>query len=72
MGLTNAAAAIVDERGVASVPSPCVGVCVLDGQGYCEGCLRTGGEIAAWPGMSPDGQVALLETLSLRWAERGL
>jgi uncharacterized protein len=31
------------------VPSPCIGVCVLDPRtGLCRGCLRTGSEIAAW------------------------
>lgn len=33
--------------------TPCVGVCRLDARGYCEGCLRTGDEIARWRGM-PD------------------
>lgn len=32
--------------------SPCIGICRLDPRGYCEGCLRTGDEIARWRGMS--------------------
>ena len=33
------------------VPSPCRNVCRMDAaSGYCEGCLRTIGEIAAWSG----------------------
>ena len=28
--------------------SPCIGICYLDAQGYCEGCHRTGDEIARW------------------------
>lgn len=32
--------------------SPCIGVCALDAHGYCEGCFRTGAEIAAWRGLS--------------------
>ena len=73
MELTGGAAAVFDERrDEEAVPSPCVGVCILDSQGSCEGCLRTGAEIAAWPSMSGDVQTALLETLALRWAERGL
>ena len=28
--------------------SPCIGICRLDTGGYCEGCHRTGSEIAAW------------------------
>lgn len=32
--------------------TPCIGVCRLDERGYCEGCLRTGEEIARWRGLS--------------------
>jgi uncharacterized protein len=33
----------------APVPSPCVNVCRMDAAtGWCEGCLRTLDEIAAW------------------------
>lgn len=28
--------------------SPCIGICYLNVQGYCEGCHRTGDEIARW------------------------
>jgi len=31
-----------------AVLSPCIGVCRLDAHGFCEGCHRTGSEIAAW------------------------
>jgi 8-oxo-dGTP pyrophosphatase MutT (NUDIX family)/predicted Fe-S protein YdhL (DUF1289 family) len=31
-----------------AILSPCIGVCRLDPVGYCEGCHRTGSEIAAW------------------------
>jgi hypothetical protein len=32
-----------------SIPTPCVQVCVVDGDsGLCLGCFRTLGEIAAW------------------------
>jgi predicted Fe-S protein YdhL (DUF1289 family) len=43
--------------GMAIVPSPtlpltpCTGVCRLDTRGLCEGCLRTGDEIARWSTM---------------------
>jgi uncharacterized protein len=31
------------------VPSPCINVCRMDpATGWCEGCLRTIDEIAAW------------------------
>ena len=33
----------------AGVPSPCTNVCRIDAAtGWCEGCLRTLDEIAAW------------------------
>jgi predicted Fe-S protein YdhL (DUF1289 family) len=35
-----------------AVLSPCIGICKLDAQGLCEGCRRTGDEIARWLGMS--------------------
>ena len=31
--------------------SPCIGVCHLDADGYCEGCRRSGDEIARWIAM---------------------
>jgi predicted Fe-S protein YdhL (DUF1289 family) len=31
--------------------SPCTGICRLGEDGYCEGCLRSGEEIARWVGM---------------------
>jgi uncharacterized protein len=31
--------------------TPCTGVCRLDTRGLCEGCLRTGDEIARWSTM---------------------
>ncbi|MBT9489172.1 MAG: DUF1289 domain-containing protein [Rubrivivax sp.] len=31
------------------VPSPCINICRMDAaSGWCEGCLRTLDEIAAW------------------------
>jgi uncharacterized protein len=31
--------------------SPCIGTCRLGTDGYCEGCLRSGDEIARWVAM---------------------
>lgn len=40
----------------APVPSPCASVCRMEmNSGYCEGCLRTLDEIAAW-GRMEDGE----------------
>lgn len=33
---------------VRPVLTPCIGVCQLDPQGFCDGCLRTRSEIALW------------------------
>jgi predicted Fe-S protein YdhL (DUF1289 family) len=32
--------------------TPCIGICTLDAHGLCEGCHRTGEEIARWMYMS--------------------
>jgi len=36
--------------------SPCVGICRLDADGLCAGCRRSGDEIAAWSGLSPEAR----------------
>lgn len=43
-----------------AVLSPCIGVCALDGEGFCEGCHRTAGEIARWSQMSDDERLRLM------------
>jgi uncharacterized protein len=49
------------------IPSPCIGVCRLDREsGLCEGCLRTAGEIAAWPYASEAEQLAIVRNLRER------
>lgn len=44
-----------------AVLSPCIGVCTLDGDGLCEGCLRTTSEIARWSQMSDDERLRVME-----------
>ncbi len=52
--------------------SPCIGVCRLDpATGYCEGCGRTGEEIAAWAGATDAERRAVWHTLPGRLAELG-
>lgn len=49
------------------VPSPCIGVCRMDARsGWCEGCLRTLDEIAAWSTMGDDDKRAVWEQLRRR------
>jgi len=45
-------------------------LCALGADGYCSGCLRTRDEIAAWMGMSPAEQWALIRRLDERRAVR--
>ncbi len=48
----------------AAVASPCVKVCVVDGEsGLCLGCLRTLSEVAAWPRLSDAQRAAILAQL---------
>jgi hypothetical protein len=51
--------------------TPCIGICALDAQGYCEGCHRTGDEIARWSLMSPSERARMMrEVLPQREAQR--
>lgn len=55
-----------------AVLSPCIGVCTLDAEGFCEGCLRTASEIAHWTAMGDDERLRLMsEVLPEREAVRG-
>ena len=50
-----------------TVPSPCIGVCWLNGHtGLCEGCLRSGDEIRDWMIMTREQKMQLLEVLEQR------
>jgi predicted Fe-S protein YdhL (DUF1289 family) len=54
------------------VPSPCIGVCVLDPQtGWCQGCLRTIDEIAAWGALDAPTRRAIRNSLRARRGARG-
>ncbi|MDA0339589.1 MAG: DUF1289 domain-containing protein [Proteobacteria bacterium] len=44
----------------ATIESPCVGVCRVDGK-FCSGCYRTIGEIGAWSAMSSDDKRLVLQ-----------
>jgi len=35
-----------------AILSPCIGLCQLGAHGVCEGCFRSGDEIARWMSMS--------------------
>jgi predicted Fe-S protein YdhL (DUF1289 family) len=53
--------------------SPCVGICRLDPiSGWCDGCGRTGREIADWIDASDDDRLAIFARLPERLAEIGM
>ncbi|WP_076998554.1 DUF1289 domain-containing protein [Variovorax sp. KK3] len=63
------------ERAVAAratprdVPSPCITVCRMEaGSGFCEGCLRTIDEIAAWRTMDDAARRSVWRAIELRAA----
>ena len=45
------------------VLTPCIGVCTLDPAGYCDGCLRTGNEIAGWMSMSDEQRLHMMDVV---------
>ena len=54
-----------------AVLSPCTGVCTLGQDGVCDGCHRTGAEIAGWMLMSDDERLHVMErVLSERESRR--
>ncbi len=55
-----------------AVLSPCIGICNLEDDGLCEGCHRTGSEIAQWSTMRDEARLRLMdEVLPQRAAQRG-
>lgn len=49
------------------VASPCISLCRMHAAtGWCEGCLRTIDEIAAWGRLDDDGRRAVLQQLRPR------
>ena len=52
------------------VPSPCVGVCVMDqANRWCVGCLRSRGEIGGWSSMTDREKFVLWAQLTQRCKE---
>lgn len=49
------------------VLSPCISICrINEASGWCEGCLRTIDEIAAWGSQSEDSKKAILGLVEVR------
>lgn len=54
------------------VITPCIGICTLGRDGLCEGCLRTGAEIAAWGSLPEDERRRIMDgVLPVRAQGRG-
>jgi len=54
-----------------SLLTPCTGICTLDAEGLCEGCQRSGTEIASWSSISDEERLRLMTVvLPLREARR--
>jgi len=52
---------------IASVKSPCIGVCVIDSaSGFCSGCLRSLDEIMVWRDASDGLRRAILDRIHTR------
>jgi len=50
-----------------SIASPCIQVCVIDGEsGLCLGCHRTLNEVAAWSRFTDDERACLMSALPAR------
>ena len=58
-----------DEAELRRVESPCIGVCVIDVEGVCEGCLRTLDEVAVWGSSSASQRRAILAAVDRRRAD---
>lgn len=55
-----------------AIMTPCIGVCELDPVGNCEGCLRSGNEIAGWSSMTDEQRTWYMdEELPRREAKLG-
>ncbi|GGK09632.1 hypothetical protein GCM10011394_18830 [Luteimonas terricola] len=54
-----------------AVQTPCIGVCTINDDGLCDGCLRTGDEIAGWLAMEDAQREQLMDlVLPAREARR--
>jgi uncharacterized protein len=69
----------MDDLHIADIETPCIKVCVVEPEtGFCIGCGRTRGEIAAWLGLKPSERRLVMDalpervaTLTMRKTRRG-
>jgi predicted Fe-S protein YdhL (DUF1289 family) len=43
--------------------TPCIGICRLDGRGWCVGCLRTAEEIGRWRTMGDAERLHVMQVI---------
>lgn len=70
--MTSETPAPTPPRPVATVPSPCVGVCSIDRETrFCLGCFRSMEEIAHWSRYDDARRLQVVEALRQRQTEAG-
>jgi len=55
-----------------TVKSPCISVCVMNDDGFCEGCYRTGQEIAYWMQYDNEQKRTVVEHAEQRRKDAGM
>lgn len=53
-----------------TVPSPCIGVCSIDEQGFCKGCMRKREERFGWLDMTPAQQLHVIKLCRQRYRRK--
>lgn len=56
-------AAITPNPSNKAILSPCIGVCALNAEQMCTGCLRTSAEIGAWSSMTDSQRAYVMDVL---------
>lgn len=51
-------------KSTSEVESPCVNICLIEEEGYCIGCGRTGDEIMEWLYADNDRKLEILERIA--------
>jgi predicted Fe-S protein YdhL (DUF1289 family) len=70
---------MMDQSAFPDIETPCIKICVIEPEtGFCIGCGRTRGEVAAWLGMQAEERRVVMDalpervaTLTLRKKRRG-
>ena len=63
--------AVIERVPPVAIVTPCTGICTIDDDDLCRGCMRTLDEIAVWGVMTPGEREAVMAALPGRRAGRG-